>query len=111
MLTNWKHLLNQNRISLILALILLVAFGLRVWGISFDLPNLYQPDEDALIMPAINMLKTGDLEPSRLEYGSFQIYLLVGVFTAVYLFLARSGLVTDPAQQPIFERGGYTLLN
>lgn len=110
MLTTLKHHLIENRTSLILAFILLGAFGLRVWGIGFDLPNLYQPDEDALIMPAINMLKTGDLEPSRLEYGSFQIYLLVGVFTAVYLSLARAGLIADPAQLPIFERGGYPLI-
>jgi hypothetical protein len=26
-----------------------MAFGIRVWGIDFDLPNLYQPDEDELI--------------------------------------------------------------
>lgn len=86
-----------------------MAFGIRVWGIDFDLPNLYQPDEDAVIMPALNILKTGSLEPSRLEYGSFQIYLLTGVFTAVYLSLARSGLFAHPDQLLIYERGTYPL--
>lgn len=109
MLSNWLQQIRHRQSVLLPGFILLLAFGIRVWGIGFDLPNLYQPDEDALIMPALNVLKTGDLEPSRLEYGSFQIYLLAGVFTAVYLYLARSGLIGDPVQLPIFERGSYPL--
>ncbi len=109
MFTNFKQQIINNKSSLLLAIILLMAFGIRVWGIDFDLPNLYQPDEDAVIMPAINILKTGDLEPSRLEYGSFQIYLLTGVFTAVYLYLARTGLFASPDQLLIYERGRYPL--
>jgi hypothetical protein len=110
MLSYLRGLIGRNKDNFLLGLILLVALGIRVWGIGFDLPNLYQPDEDAVIMPAINILKTGDLEPSRLEYGSFQIYLLTGVFTAVYLYLARSGLFADPEQLTIYERGSYPLV-
>jgi hypothetical protein len=61
-------------------------------------------------MPALTILKTGDLEPVRLEYGSLQIYLLTGVLAAVYLHLARQGLIEDPAQLPIFERGSYPMV-
>jgi 4-amino-4-deoxy-L-arabinose transferase-like glycosyltransferase len=100
--TNWHYTL--------LALILLLALGIRLWGIDFDLPNLYHPDEDALIMPALSILKTGDFEPTRLEYGSFQIYLLTGVFTAAYLLLARDGRIGDPNNLPIYERGSYPML-
>jgi hypothetical protein len=92
---------------LTLPLILLIALVLRLWGIGFGLPNLYHPDEDAVIMPAVQMIQTGDLEPARLEYGSLHIYTLVAVETAVYLLMARSGLVDGVEDLTIYQRGTY----
>ncbi|MGH2536595.1 MAG: ArnT family glycosyltransferase [Candidatus Promineifilaceae bacterium] len=92
---------------LALAAVLLIALGLRLWGLGFGLPNLYHPDEDALVMPAIQMIKTGDLLPSRLEYGSLHIYSLAAVSAVVFVLLARAGLVVEPAELPLYERGSY----
>jgi hypothetical protein len=92
---------------LLLPLILLLALLLRLWGIGFGLPNLYHPDEDALVMPAVQIIQTGNLEPSRLEYGSLHIYTLVVVEMTVYLGMARSGLVDGVDDLTLYERGSY----
>lgn len=94
-------------VSITLALILLIALGLRVWGIGFGLPNLEHPDEDAVLMPALQMVKTGDLEPQRMEYGTFHIYTLVPVSMLVYLQAAQNGRIDAPQNIPIYERGTY----
>ena len=93
--------------SLLLASILLVALGLRLWGIGFGLPNLYHPDEDAVLIPAITIVKTGDLEPTRMEYGTLHIYVLTAVSVVVFLISARNGYITTPEQLAVFERGTY----
>ncbi len=93
--------------TIALAAVLLLAFWLRIRGIDFGLPNLYHPDEDAVLMPAINILKTGDLEPTRMEYGTWHIYLLTAVSAVVFALSARSGQIQDTSQLPIFERGSY----
>lgn len=104
-----RRFFTDRHSSLLLLLILAIAFGLRVWALSFDLPNLFHPDEDAVVMPALQILKTGNLEPNRFEYGSMQIYALTALFVIVYLYLARAGIVSDPTQLPIYERGTYPL--
>lgn len=93
--------------GLLLGLILFVALGLRLWGLDFGLPNLYHPDEDALVMPAIHIIKTGDLEPVRLEYGSLQIYILTAVSALVFIHLARHGSVVSVEELIWYERGSY----
>jgi hypothetical protein len=54
------------------ALVGLIVLGLvlRVWGITFGLPYLYHPDEPLGVSVAINMVKTGDLNPHFFGYGS-----------------------------------------
>lgn len=91
----------------LLPLILLFALLLRLWGLNFGLPNLYHPDEDAVIMPAVQMIKTGNLEPSRLEYGSLHIYTLMATEMAVYLLMARDGLVDSVDDLTLYERNSY----
>lgn len=93
--------------TVLLALILLLAFWLRVRGIGFGLPNLYHPDEDAVLMPAINILKTGNFDPLRMEYGTLHIYLLTVVSAIVFILSARNGQIQDTSQLTIFERGTY----
>jgi len=111
-MSNWTSLrraLLAKQSAWLLALILVVALALRLWALDFGLPHLFHPDEDAVVMPALLMLKTGNLEPDRFEYGSLQIYALTAVSTIVYLYLARAGLVGDPTQLPIYERGAYPM--
>lgn len=111
-MSKWElfgHNISEKKSDIFLSLILLVALSFRIWALDFDLPNLFHPDEDAVIMPALNILKTGNLEPSRFEYGSLQIYALTGVFVIVYLYLARAGVIGNPTQLPIYERGAYPM--
>lgn len=107
MFDHLSHYVGVQKQNLILLSVLLMALVLRVWGIGFDLPNLYHPDEDAVIMPAISIIKTGDLEPTRMEYGTLHIYVLTAVFAVVFAHSVRNGQTQDPSQLPIFERGTY----
>lgn len=108
MIEKGRNFLALHKFSIALALILLLAFGLRIWGIGFGLPNLYHPDEDAVVMPAINIIKTGNLEPTRMEYGSLHIYLLTAVSALTFVRMARNGgYLESPADLPIYERGTY----
>ncbi len=100
-----KKNVTNHRSTILLSFLLLIALGLRLFGIGFDLPNLSHPDEDAVIMPAINILKTGNWEPTRMEYGSFHIYLLTGVFATVYALETRDGRINSVDELPLYERG------
>jgi 4-amino-4-deoxy-L-arabinose transferase-like glycosyltransferase len=102
---NWKQRLDRHGPALLLGFLLLAAFGLRLLGIGFDLPYLMHPDEDAVIMPAINILKTGDWSPTRMEYGTFHVYLLTAVFATVFALAAQDGRIATVDQLPLFERG------
>lgn len=97
----------KHQSAILLAVLLGLALALRLWGIGFGLPNLYHPDEDAVIMPAINIIKTGALEPTRMEYGTLHIYVLAAVSAAVFLLSSRSGHIVETSQLSIFERGSY----
>ena len=93
--------------TICLLLILLLSAGLRFWHIGFGLPNVYHPDEDAVVMPAMSIIKTGELHPTRMEYGTGLIYLLAGVSAIVFSLSARDGLISNVEQLHIFERGSY----
>jgi hypothetical protein len=99
--------LKNRQTELLLGFILILALGLRLWGLGFGLPNLYHPDEDALVMPAIHIIKTGNLEPIRLEYGSLQIYILTAVSALVFIHSAREGYITSVEDLVWYERGTY----
>ena len=54
----------------LLALMLLIALGLRVWGSGFGLPayTRYHPDEHALVERSAEILWTGDRNQQRFNY-------------------------------------------
>jgi len=106
--TIWiKVILYKHGAAFGLTAVLLLALALRLWGNDFGLPYLYHPDEDAVVMPAITILKSGDLEPTRMEYGTLYIYVLTAVSALTYINSARQGLIASPDQLPIYERGVY----
>lgn len=107
MITTLKLWWLKYQMPLLLGGIVLLALGLRLWGVGFGLPNLYHPDEDAVLMPAVAMIKTGDLEPGRMEYGTFHIYVLAFVSALTFIRAARSGHIEYPEHLAIFERGTY----
>ncbi len=57
----------------------LVGLGLRFWHIGFGLPNLFRPDEDMVVLPALGMIG-GNLDPHDYTYPTLYKYILVLIF-------------------------------
>lgn len=81
---------------LCLALTLLVAFALRVYGLRWGIPNQqhlysYHPDEFDIAGRAAWMLARGDLNPHFFNYGSLTIYLTY----FVGMLASALGLIND----------------
>jgi 4-amino-4-deoxy-L-arabinose transferase-like glycosyltransferase len=70
-----------------LAAILLAAVALRVAGLAYGLPAVYNPDEVSILSRALAFAK-GDLNPHNFLYPSFYFYLLFG-WVGTYFVLAR----------------------
>lgn len=90
-----------NRKSLAIGGVLLLALGLRLWGANFGLPYLDHPDEGYLTMPALNILKTGDFRPYRLEYGSAYIYSLALLYIPLFVFDVARGTYHSVSDLPV----------
>lgn len=91
-----------SRWSLMLATIFALAVGLRLWGTNFGLPYAYHPDEGALVMPALNILRTGDYRPLRLDYGSAYLYALTVLYIPYFLYGAWRGHFATVADLPVY---------
>lgn len=102
-----RRFLARYGVPIALGVILLAGAVLRLTAIRFELPAVYHPDEDALVMPAMNIIKTGDWDPLRMDYGSLVIYMQVPVMALVYLLSARRGFIASPADLIIMERGAF----
>lgn len=70
-----------------LALVLLYAFLVRFYRISFGLPYLHSWDEPLIASNALKILKTGDFNPHFFNYPAFPIYscFLIDVIHYFYL--------------------------
>lgn len=67
----------KNSEVLILIFVLVLAFLVRIWGNNFGLPcNGFHGDEPTFVNHALNILKTGDLNPKWFDYPTFPIYIL-----------------------------------
>jgi hypothetical protein len=60
-----------------LAAVLALALGLRLVGIRFGLPAVYNPDEIAIMSRAL-AFATGDLNPHNFVYPTLYFYMLFG---------------------------------
>lgn len=69
---------------LISAIVVLGLF-LRVWGISFGLPDLYHADEPIVVNHAM-AYGSGDLNPHFFKIPPLASYLLFGIFGVYFLF-------------------------
>jgi 4-amino-4-deoxy-L-arabinose transferase-like glycosyltransferase len=74
--------------GLLLALVLLLAFGLRSWGSGFGLPayTRYHPDEHALVERAAAILWTGDWDLHRFNYPPLYAYIQAGAYALYFLY-------------------------
>ena len=78
--------------SLLLAAILLVAFGLRLYNLDFGLPSLYDPDEPLFVIKAAELLTGGTLNPRWFGHpGTTTIYLAALVSIIVFIAGMISG--------------------
>jgi len=64
---------------------------MRVWGIGFDLPNLYHRDETRYVSIPLKILKTGDYNPHFFNYPTLFFYLLSMAYILYFLFMASRG--------------------
>ena len=70
-----------------------LALGLRLWGIGFDLPNLYHRDEARYVSIPLNILKSGDYNPHFFNYPTLFFYLLAAAYVLLFLLLASRGRI------------------
>src|SRR5687767_8466873 len=81
---------------LVLAGICAIALALRVIGLQYGLPAVYNPDEVAIMTRALSFAK-GTLNPGNFLYPTFYFYVLFG-WVGVYLaFLLLTGRVESVA--------------
>ncbi len=84
-----------------LALIVLGALALRVWGVRGGLPYVDHPDEPNPISYVVRMLRTGDLNPHAFQKPTLYVYLLLGVLAVHYRLGLQSGLYSALDQMTI----------
>ena len=88
--------MKRINVSALLALVILIALLLRVWGISADLPYSYHPDEPAPLGISLRMFKTGDLNPRFFHWPSLLFYLNFLAYIPYYLFGKLLGVFQTP---------------
>ena len=89
---------NRARLGLIVAL--LAAGLLRFWALPQGVPFSVQVDEPEVMLRAVRMMKTGDLNPHFFDYPTLYMYMQALVATARFLFGAVRGEWASLAQAP-----------
>lgn len=68
--------MKHNNVTVIpICIIFAISIIVRVWGIGYDLPYVYHPDEPLSITIVQNMFVTGDLNPHFFGYSSLPFYI------------------------------------
>jgi 4-amino-4-deoxy-L-arabinose transferase-like glycosyltransferase len=76
--------------------VIALALTLRLWGIGYDLPHIYHPDEPGYIAISQNIFKTGDLNPHFFNYPSLFFYINALAYVPYYLAGTLSGVFHAP---------------
>ena len=75
----------MKRVSFGLAIVLLLAATLRLWGLDYGLPHpLSRPDEERIVGRAQTIFATGDWHPGSFFYPSLLFYLDTAALGAYY---------------------------
>lgn len=82
--------------SLAVSFVTLIAILVRVWGVNYDLPYIYHPDEPGYIIIIQNIFKTGDLNPHFFNYPSLFFYVNALAYIPYYLFGKLMGVFRTP---------------
>ena len=93
--TRWR----PSRTTLLLGGILLLALLLRLRGLAFGLPALYDPDEPIFILTGLKLLRDGTLNPGWFGHpGTPTIYALALIDVVVFAWHHYvTGLLADTA--------------
>jgi hypothetical protein len=100
-----------SKMAMALAAVCVLAFGLRVVGLQYGLPAVYNPDEVSIMARALSFAR-GTLNPHNFLYPTFYFYLLfawVGVYLA-WVWLSGRVASINALQQLYFTdpTGIYT---
>ena len=85
------------------AAIVVLAGGLRLYGIGHDLPYSPAVDEPAVIGRAVDMMRTGDFNPHFFDYGGLVIYLHLIVAITRFIAGALAGEWSALDEAPAHE--------
>ena len=83
----------KNTEIVLLAVIIILAIALRAWGLGFDLPYIFHPDEPVYILISQNIFKTGDLNPHFFNYPSLFFYLNAIAYIPYFLLGKMLGIL------------------
>jgi 4-amino-4-deoxy-L-arabinose transferase-like glycosyltransferase len=90
----------QSRPWVLLLACIVLAIGLRAWGLTFGLPYVYHPDEVVVVNKALVMLKTGNLNPHFFNWPSLTIYLNMILYGLYFLIGKLLGIFQSTADIP-----------
>ncbi|MEA3385450.1 MAG: glycosyltransferase family 39 protein [Thermodesulfobacteriota bacterium] len=110
---NICHSRKEPRVFLhiVLGSILLSGLLVRLYGINFGLPFLYNPDEYAFVNPALHILKTFDFNPHWFGHpGTTTIYLLVFLYGLIYVGGLGLGVFSKPDDFAVLINGDPTII-
>ncbi len=81
---------------IILTTILLGGLLLRLFGIHYGLPFIYDLDESDFVVKAVRIIATKDLNPHWFGHpGTTVIYLLPGLYNIIYMGGAIAGVFAN----------------
>ena len=86
----------RRAVVFVLAAIGLLALGLRVFGITYGLPGVYNPDETPILNRALAFAK-GDPNPHIFVYPTLYFYVLFAWEGLFYVFGRAAGLFDSVA--------------
>lgn len=87
---------NTYKIRIVLTIILLSGLLLRLYGMKFGLPYLYDPDEPNFSMRAYNILTNKDPNPHWFGHpGTTVIYLLSMLYSIIFIGGVSLGAFTN----------------
>lgn len=79
-----------------------MAAAVRLWGIAYDLPYGFHPDEQYYLNTSQTIFKSGDPNPHFFNYPSLPIYINTAVYIPYYLIGKLAGAFATPADvQPM----------
>src|SRR5258705_7929990 len=76
------------------SLLILIAFGLRMYAVNWGLPYVEHHDEPESANAVMAMLRNGDWNPRFFQYPSLYLYMLRLVFAAHWAYGHHIGLYT-----------------